>query len=57
MADRLRAELHAAAQSLLEFFNVRIEYRWWPPAFRLVDDGADERVAAVRRGERRVGRG
>lgn len=54
---RLRAELRAAAQALVEMFTAltSVEYRWWPPSIRAVDNGADKRVAAVRAGTRKVG--
>jgi hypothetical protein len=54
---RVRAELCAAAQVVVEVFTAltAVEYRWWPPSVRSVDNGADERIAAVRAGTRKVG--
>jgi hypothetical protein len=54
---RVRAELRAAAQVVVEVFTAltAVEYRWWPPSIRTVDNGADERIADVRAGTRRVG--
>ncbi|RVX41144.1 hypothetical protein EDD27_3614 [Nonomuraea polychroma] len=54
--NRIRAELRAAAQVLVEIFTPQIWVRWWSPSIRIDSSGADERVAAVRAGTRKAGR-
>lgn len=55
--NRLRAELRAAAQTLIEVCAPTVWVRWWPPSMHIDQAAADERVAAVRAGTRRIGRG
>lgn len=52
---RLWAELRAFAQAAIEICAPTISVRWWPPSVHIDQAGADERVAAVRAGGRRVG--
>lgn len=56
MAD-LRNELRAFAQAVVEVFTAltAVKVRTWPPAVRVIDNGADDRIAAVRAGRRKVG--
>lgn len=52
---RTRAELRAFAQTVIEICAPTIVYRWWPPSILIDQQAADERVAAVRAGRRRIG--
>lgn len=54
---RLPAELRAIAQALIEICAPTVWIRWWPPSIYIDQQAAEERLAAVRAGTRRVGIG
>ncbi|MFI6296726.1 hypothetical protein ACIBEJ_34410 [Nonomuraea sp. NPDC050790] len=53
--NRLLSEAKTVTQVLVEIFAPTIWVRWWPPGFYIDQQAADERVAAVRAGTRKVG--